>query len=519
MLIRRSLALPRSLDAMTVRRVMGTETEYGISVPGNPGANAMLISSQIVNAYAQPSSARNRRPRWDFEEESPLRDARGFDLARDVADPSQLTDEDVGLANVILTNGARFYVDHAHPEYSAPEVTNPRDAVIWDKAGERIMAEAARRALLVPGTQPINLYKNNTDNKGASYGTHENYLMKRETPFADIVRHLTPFFVSRQVVCGSGRVGIGQDGRNDGFQISQRADYFEVEVGLETTLKRPIINTRDEPHAVAEKYRRLHVIIGDANLAEVSTYLKLGTTTLVLAMIEEAFLSVDLIVDRPVATLHAVSHDPTLKELVTLRSGRKLTAVQLQMEYAEQARKFVEDRFGSDVDAVTADVLERWESVLSRLESDPMSLTRELDWVAKLAILEGYRARDGLDWSSPRLEAIDLQYSDVRPDKGLFNKLSASGRFDRIVTDAEIEHAIMSPPEDTRAYFRGRCLALYPEEVAAASWDSVIFDLPGRESLQRVPTLEPLRGTKEHVGDLFERCESAEELVRIITGG
>jgi Pup amidohydrolase len=504
---------------MTVRRVMGTETEYGIIVPGNPGANAMLISSQIVNAYAQPSSARNRRTRWDFEEESPLRDARGFDLARDVADPNQLTDEDVGLANVILTNGARFYVDHAHPEYSAPEVTNPRDAVIWDKAGERIMAEAARRALLMPGTQPINLYKNNTDNKGASYGTHENYLMKRETPFADIVRHLTPFFVSRQVVCGSGRVGIGQDGRSDGFQISQRADYFEVEVGLETTLKRPIINTRDEPHAVAEKYRRLHVIIGDANLAEVSTYLKLGTTTLVLAMIEDGFLSVDLVVDRPVATLHAVSHDPTLRELVTLRSGRKLTAVQLQMEYAEQARKYVEDRYGSDADPVTADVLERWESVLSRLESDPMSLTRELDWVAKLAILEGYRSRDGLDWSSPRLEAIDLQYSDVRPDKGLFNRLQASGRFDRIVTEAEIERAIMSPPEDTRAYFRGRCLALFPDEVAAASWDSVIFDLPGRESLQRVPTLEPLRGTKEHVGDLFERCETAEELVRILTGG
>jgi proteasome accessory factor PafA2 len=376
---------------MTVRRVMGTETEYGIIVPGNPGANAMLISSQIVNAYAQPSPTRSRRPRWDFEEESPLRDARGFDLARDVADPSQLTDEDVGLANVILTNGARFYVDHAHPEYSAPEVTNPRDAVIWDKAGERIMAEASRRAAMIPGTQPINLYKNNTDNKGASYGTHENYLMRRETPFADIVRHLTPFFVSRQVVCGSGRVGIGQDGRTSGFQISQRADYFEVEVGLETTLKRPIINTRDEPHAVAEKYRRLHVIIGDANLAEVSTYLKLGTTALVLAMIEEAFISVDLMVDRPVATLHAVSHDPTLRELITLRSGRKLTGVQLQMEYAEQARKFVEDRFGSDVDPVTADVLERWESVLSRLESDPMSLSRELDWVAKLAILEGYR--------------------------------------------------------------------------------------------------------------------------------
>jgi Pup amidohydrolase len=423
----------------------------------------------------------------------------------------------VGLANVILTNGARFYVDHAHPEFSSPECTNPRDAVIWDKAGERIMAEASRRAAQVPGTQPINLYKNNTDNKGASYGTHENYLMKRETPFADIVRHLTPFFVCRQVVTGSGRVGIGQDGRGEGFQISQRADYFEVEVGLETTLKRPIINTRDEPHAVAEKYRRLHVIIGDANLAEVSTYLKLGTTTLVLAMIEDSFLSVDLAVDRPVATLHAVSHDWSLKELVTLRSGRKLTAVQLQMEYAEQARKYVEDRYGTDADAVTVDVLDRWESVLTRLESDPMSLSRELDWVAKLQILEGYRSRDGLDWSSPRLAAVDLQYSDVRPDKGLYNRLAGSGRFEMIVTEDEVTNAITMPPEDTRAYFRGRCLAQYADEVAAASWDSVIFDLPGRDSLQRVPTLEPLRGTKEHVGPLLDRCRSAEELVDAIT--
>src|SRR4051794_36031729 len=435
---------------MSARRVMGIETEYGVSAPGDPTANAMLLSSQVVNAYAAPLGHRAGRARWDYEDEAPLRDARGWELTRDAADPSQLTDvtDDPGLANVILTNGARLYVDHAHPEYSSPEITNPRDAVLWDKAGERVMLAAARRLASTPGLPTVNLYKNNTDNKGASYGTHENYLMRRETPFADIVRHLTPFFVSRQVVAGSGRVGIGQEGRGDGFQISQRADYFEVEVGLETTLKRPIINPRDEPHAVAEKYRRLHVIIGDANLAEVSTYLKVGTTALVLAMIEDQFLSVDLTVDRPVATLHAVSHDPTLHELVTLRSGRTLTAVQLQMEYAEQARKYVEDRFGSDADPVTVDVLDRWESVLTRLESDPMSLSRELDWVAKLRILQGYIDRDGLDWGSPRLEAIDLQYSDVRPDKGLYNKLAAAGRFERIVTDAEVERAVLEPPED-----------------------------------------------------------------------
>ena len=503
---------------MSVRRVMGTETEYGISVPGQPGANAMVTSSQVVNAYQAATSARTRRARWDFEEENPLRDARGFDLTREAADSSQLTDEDLGLANVILTNGARLYVDHAHPEYSTPECTNPLAAVIWDKAGERVMAEAAVKAATVPGASPIQLYKNNTDNKGASYGCHENYLMARSTPFADIVRHLTPFFVSRQVICGAGRVGIGQDGRNEGFQISQRADFFEVEVGLETTLKRPIINTRDEPHADPEKYRRLHVIIGDANMSEISTYLKLGTTSLVLAMIEDRYLDGELALEAPVAELRAISHDPTLRHLVTLRDGRKMTGVQLQMEYLERARKYTEDRAGTDIDEMTADVLDRWESVLTRLAENPMLASRELDWVAKLELLEGYRKRDGLAWGHPRLQLVDLQYSDVRPERGLYNRLLARGRMQRLVTEPEVDQAMAAPPEDTRAYFRGRCLAKYPDAVAAASWDSVIFDIPGHDSLQRVPTLEPLRGTRAHVGDLIDRCQTAAELVAALTG-
>jgi proteasome accessory factor PafA2 len=324
--------------------------------------------------------------------------------------------------------------------------------------------------------------------------------------------------VSRQVVCGQGRVGLGQDGRGEGFQISQRADFFEVEVGLETTLKRPIINTRDEPHADAERYRRLHVIIGDANLAEIPTYLKLGTTSLVLAMIEDRFLTADMSVEEPVASLRAVSHDPSLRHLLTLRSGRRLTAVQLQMEYLEQARKYVEDRFGTDVDAQTADVLARWESVLVRLEQDPMLCVRELDWVAKLRLLEGYRSRDGLPWSSARLQLVDLQYSDVRADRGLYARLVARGSMETLVSAEEVERAVESPPNDTRAYFRGECLRRYPSQVAAASWDSVIFDL-GRESLVRVPTLEPQRGTKNHVGALLDRSPTAEDLVQALTGG
>jgi proteasome accessory factor PafA2 len=417
---------------------------------------------------------------------------------------------------VILTNGARLYVDHAHPEYSTPECTNPLAIVTWDKAGEQVALDAARFAAGT-GEGDLVLYKNNTDNKGASYGAHENYLVRRSTPFGDIVRHLTPFFVSRQVVCGAGRVGLGQDGHGDGFQLSQRADFFEVEVGLETTLKRPIINTRDEPHADPEKYRRLHVILGDANLAETSTYLKVGTTSLVLAMIEDRFISTDLSVTHPVSSLKQVSHDPSLTHLLEVGDGRTMTAVQLQWEYLTLARKYVEEKQGSDVDEPTRDVLERWESVLNSLERDPFELAEELDWVAKLKLLNSYRDRDGLAWSDAKLHLIDLQYADLRPEKGLYQRLVKLGRMKRLVEGSVVDEAMHEPPHDTRAYFRGRCLSKYADSIAAASWDSVIFDLPGHESLQRVPTIDPLRGSRAHVGALLDSHDTALGLFEALT--
>jgi proteasome accessory factor A len=500
---------------------MGTEVEYGVSLPGQPNANAMLLSAQVVNAYATSLPAgRTRRASWDFEEESPLRDARGFDLGGSGSVAQEFIDaeEDTGMANVILPNGARLYVDHAHPEYSSPEVTNPLDAVRWDKAGELVMLEAVRRVATMPGVEaPINLYKNNTDNKGASYGAHENYLCRRETPFTSLVRHLVPFFTTRQVMCGAGRVGRGQDGRTPGFQISQRADFFEVEVGLETTLKRPIVNTRDEPHADADRYRRLHVIIGDANLAEISTYLKVGTTALVLEMIEENVLADDLAIAQPVRELHDVSHDASLRHAITLADGRTITALDLQGEYLDRARKFCDDRYGEDVDEQTADVLARWESVLTRLAEDPMQLAGELDWVAKLRLLNGYRDRDGLDWGSSRLQLIDLQYSDVRPEKGLYHRLVSRGAMQTLVSAESAMSAVDAPPGDTRAYFRGECLRRYGQSVAAASWDSGIFDV-GRESLVRVPMLEPLRGTRAHVGELLDSCPDANSLIDALVG-
>ncbi len=493
---------------MAIAKVIGTETEYGIAAVGQPDFNPVLSSSLLISSYAGSL----RKIRWDYEDESPLRDARGFEPATG----REIPEEDLGLANVILPNGARYYVDHAHPEYSTPECLTPRDLVIHDKAGERILERSLEVvAAEMPATPPLAIYKNNSDGKGNSYGTHENYLVDRATPFADIVRDLTTFFVSRQVFTGAGKLGREAQWDDRGrhvFQLTQRADFFETEVGLETTLKRPIINTRDEPHADPEKYRRLHVIVGDANLCEVAMFLKVGTTAIVLKMIEDGFLP-DFSLVNPVAAIHEVSRDVSLTAQIGLTDGRRMTALQLQWEYLELARKYV-DR--EDDTAENREVLERWESVLQGLADDPRSLGAQLDWVAKLRLLEAYRERDGLAWSDPKLRAIDLQYHDVRRDRGLYHRLERSGKIERLTTDDEVVRAVMEPPDDTRAYFRGRCIAKFPDAIAAASWDSLIMDT-GRDALQRIPMREPLRGTRAHVHELLDASHDAATLVDRLT--
>jgi proteasome accessory factor PafA2 len=492
---------------MAIPKVFGTETEYGIAAAGAPEFNPVLSSSLLISTYAGSL----RRIRWDYEQESPLRDARGFEPVP----IREGSDEDLGLANVILPNGARYYVDHAHPEYSTPECVTPRDLVVHDKAGERILERSLHEvAAMMPAAPRLSIYKNNSDGKGNSYGTHENYLVDRATPFGDIVRDLTPFFVSRIVFCGAGKVGgeaPGDDRRDDVYQLTQRADFFETEVGLETTLKRPIINTRDEPHADPDKYRRLHVIVGDANMCEVATYLKIGTTAIVLKMIEDRFLP-DLTLQNPVQALHAVSRDLSLVAPIELTDGRRLSAVQLQWEFFEHARKYVERE---DDTPEQREVLLRWETVLNLLETNPFSLHRELDWVAKYRLLTAYRERDALEWNDSKLRAIDLQYHDVRRDRGLYYRLEATGKVERLTTDEEVEAAIMEPPVDTRAYFRGRCISRFPDAIAAASWDSLIVDVGG-DALQRIPMREPLRGTKAHVEGLLAQAEDAAALVRLL---
>ncbi|MDQ4026743.1 MAG: proteasome accessory factor PafA2 [Actinomycetota bacterium] len=489
---------------MALPKICGIETEYGISVRDSAEFNPILTSSLLINAYAQPAF---KRVKWDYEEENPLRDARGFERPGTDLQP----EEDTGLVNVILPNGARYYVDHAHPEYSSPECSNPRDAVIWDKAGERILEDSIDAAhALVPDGERVSIYKNNSDGKGNSYGCHENYLVGRQTPFPSLVKHLIPFFVSRQVVVGAGKVGAENGAGDIDFQISQRADFFEVEVGLETTFKRPIINTRDEPHADAERYRRLHVIVGDANMSEVATYLKVGATALVLKMIEDDFVNDDFTLSEPIRAMRAVSHDPACRATIELSDGRRLTAVELQWEYFRLAKKYAQD---NDTDETTADVLERWERVLEGLEEDPTSLARQLDWVAKWSVLNAYRERDSLEWDHPKLKLIDLQYHDVQRSKGIYYKLVRNGKMERVVSDSQIDHAIDHPPEDTRAYFRGECLRRFSPTIVAASWDALIFDV-GDEPLRKVPTLEPTKGTRERVQNLFDRSPDAGALIR-----
>ncbi|MEX2549181.1 MAG: depupylase/deamidase Dop [Nitriliruptoraceae bacterium] len=494
---------------MTTPKFVGVETEYGIVVDGPTGVNPVLASSLVVGAYRAVGA---EDVGWDHTDESPLRDARG---GPEPAPDDPVMGDEIGLANTVLTNGARFYVDHAHPEYATPECSNARDLVIWDKAGERILADAASRAAtkLPPGSRVL-IHKNNTDGKGAAYGTHENYLVPRSVPFGQLTRQLLPFFVSRLLFVGSGRLG-SELAADVSFQLSQRADFFEVEVGLETTLKRPLMNTRDEPHADPERYRRLHVINGDANLCEVATFLKVGTMLLLLDVIEDGGLTSPPELARPVEAFHTVSHDLTGRVALPLAEGGDITPLQIQRHYLDAARRHVKDR-DAPPDPLTEEVLARWESVLVTAEDDPRRLAGQVDWATKLELLESYRARHGLDWDSDRLKMLDLQYHDVRRDKGLYHRLVSRGRIERLVTDAEVDEAVHTPPTDTRAWFRGECIRRFRSQVVAAGWDSLILDV-GRESLQRVPMMEPGRGTKAQLGALLDEVGSAAELLDRLT--
>jgi len=489
---------------MAIPKVCGIETEYGIMVRG-ADSNPVTASSLLINSYL---AANYRKVGWDFEDEHPGHDARGF-----AVDDLLAPDIETNLVNSVLTNGARYYVDHAHPEISTPECLTALEVVRYDRAAEAIIRESmATAAGHLPEGAEILCHKNNSDGKGNSYGCHENYLLARSVPFGRIVAQVTPHFVTRQIVIGAGKVGCelpGMSADDVPYQISQRADFFEEEVGLETTLKRPIVNTRDEPHCDASKYRRLHVIVGDANMSEVATYLKVGTTAIVLAMIEDDALDDDWLLANPVGAIRNVSHDPSLTRTILLRDGRRVTAIEVQWGMLERARKY-ERSHGLAVvgESVGADVLGRWEAVLTGLESDRSSVADVVDWVAKQRLIDGYAERHDVRTNDARLKALDLQYHDLRPGKCLADKVGLQ----TIVDSADVTSAKTEPPTTTRAYFRGRCLAKWPADIVAANWDSLVFDI-GRDPLRRVPMMEPLRGTADHVARLIDESNTPAELL------
>jgi proteasome accessory factor A len=498
---------------MAVAKIVGIETEFGIMVRGTVDWNPVSASSLLINAYVGTEVGglddRTTPVAWDFIDEMPGADARDL-MAPEFAMPPEV---ETHLVNAVLTNGARYYVDHAHPELSTPECRDALSVVLYDRAAELILIDSmAAAAALLPDGQEIVIYKDNSDRKGNAYGCHENYLLDRNLPFGQIINAATTHFVTRQVYTGSGKVGSelpGVSRRDVPYQLTQRAEHFEEEVGLETTLKRPIVNTRDEPHADSQKYRRLHVIVGDANMAQVSTLLKVGTSAIVFAMLEDGAYEKPILIDRPVEAIHAVSHDLTLAEPLELTDGTTATPIEIQWDLLGQAQRWA-DRFG--LEAVGEDcgklVLERWEQTLAGLESDPDGLAGSIDWVAKKRLIEGFMDRHSCDWEDPRLRALDLQYHDLRPEKSL----AARAGLEAVVVDDAALTAVTEPPTDTRAYFRGRCLQKYADSIVAANWDSIVFDV-GDDPLRRVPMLEPGRGTVDHVGTILDESDNVTDLL------
>ena len=507
---------------MSLPKIAGLEQEYALKSKGAAGLSPFQISCLLVNAYARRRGLRQPGSRilWDYAHETPFQDGRGSLFSKS-ARPEISSPEDNLLINAPLPNGGRLYTDHAHPEYSTPECLGAREVTAADKAGEAILWQglAALRELL-PDCQ-VELYKNNNDLQGHSYGTHENYLMSAagyqrllaQEP-ARTVATLVPFLVSRQLFTGAGRVG-----GPTGYELSQRAEFLTALFGLETTHNRSLINTRDEPHADPQRFRRLHLILGDANLSEFANFLKVGTTQLVLSLLEDDLLP-RLELREPLAALRQVSQEWTAP--LALSDGRRLTALELQEQFLEEvAAHPASYAWHPEAEAV----LQAWSQTLEGLrqgqitpawdlEDDPLELRRRLDWLAKLWLVQRYRRQKNLSWDNPTLQVLDLQYHRLDPENGLFFQLQRQGLMERLLSDQEIDALVTDPPATTRAFFRGRCLERFPDEVAMVNWEVIAFR---RQDLCRmIPLPNPLQGTRGQMQELFDRAQDAFELIKLL---
>jgi len=406
-------------------------------------------------------------------------------------------------SNVFLANGARLYLDvGSHPEYATPECDSILDLVTHDKAGERILEQllvAAEQRLREEGIRGvIYLFKNNTDSAGNSYGCHENYLTSRRDDFSHYAEVLIPFFVSRQIFAGAGKVL--QTARGAMFCIAQRAEHIWEGVSSATTRSRPIINTRDEPHADAERYRRLHVIVGDSNMSEYATFLKVGATSILLRMLEDpSFVLRDMTLENPIRAIREISHDLTGKRTVRLANGREASALDIQREYLSRAQRYADTK---GLAPLEMQALGMWEHCLEGLERDPFSLDRECDWVIKHKLIESYCAKNDLPLSHPRVSLIDLQYHDVNRERGLFYKLQDRGMVDRMTTDEAIDEAVELPPQTTRARLRGEFIRRAKERKRDYTVDWVHLKL-NDQAQRTVLCKDPFKARDERVERLI----------------
>jgi proteasome accessory factor PafA2 len=478
-------------------RLFGLETEYGIAREDLATMDPVVESMELVRAYLTASFERT----WDYGGEDPHEDARGFRVTglQQDREEEEFARKDAHRpfsfhemkSDLVLPNGARFYNDHTHPEYSSAECRTLRDLVAQDRAGERVVQTAAARRNRTLGGPQVQLYKNNTDFHGHSYGCHDNYLVARSIPFMRLTEGLLPFLVSRQLIAGAGKVGIEtQDGgfRPGRYQLSQRSDFMECALSVDTMHNRPILNTRDEPHADRARYRRLHLILGDANMCEYATALKVGTTWLVLELIARGAAPA-LGLEDPVAAVKVLSRDPDLKAVVRRSQGGTLSGMDIQTAYYQAASRTLAGR-----DEETDWILREWGDTLACLETDRSRLVGRVDWVTKLWLLETFMAEERVAWEDPWLASLDLEYHNVDPERGLFLGLEAEGRTRRLVGETEIERALTNGPLDTRGGIRGLCIRRFRDQIRSLQWERIQFKgwlLP--ETLEMSDLFEPER--------------------------
>ena len=545
--------------------VMGMETEYGIL-----GAEP----EDVVAACLETESEQGRCPgvRWDYSGEYPLRDARGFEVDRSAVDPSMLTDIP-GAASTegpvpgrlrttvvarltaqeeawqrgtatCLSSGGRLYVDHGHPEYATPECTGPAQATLADRAGDLLVARGAE--LLRRRGAAARLFKNNVDGKGATYGTHENYLVSRAIDFDDLVQALVPLLVVRPLLVGSGRVGIGAVARGADFQISQRADYLEKVVGLGTTVDRPLVNTRDEPHADPERWRRLHLVPGDANCFDTMTWLKLGMTSLVLQVLADGVPASwrHLRLADPVTQAREVSRDTRLRGALELADGRRLSALEILEQYLETVRGHLGDQGraapapvgdplrpdlsaladGADTDgAETGAILAFWQASLRELQAlrdggNESDAAGHLEWVAKKQLLDATARRHPGARGRDVLHAVDLAWSELSPaGRGLAERVPAGVDACGGLDEQMGEVSLAEPPATTRAWLRGRLVNAYPGQVVAAGWHSMVLET-GEKDQRRLPLTDPLSFTRATASPAVEGAADVVEVLTRLTG-